>query len=151
MQVLNKLRKMPPVSKGNPAEVEQRIDDYFKLCEETKMPPSVEGLTLACGVSRVTLLKWQNDGYSEAGRIIARAKSVINACISTAALSGRLNPVYAIWQQKSNFQMSEKVSEEIAESMLIEKATQSQDLTIEQQLAGEGLVWDDSKQEFIDG
>jgi hypothetical protein len=69
------------------------------------MRPGVEGLALALGVSRQTLFNWsQGIKCSDKRRQIAEhAKALIAAYIEQVSLSGRLNPVTAIFLQKNWF------------------------------------------------
>ena len=74
----------------------------FKFCEEEERRPTVELLSAFLGVSRVALWKWQRDEESEAGRLIERAKAIINAFITELAMSGKAPYQYVIWNQKNN-------------------------------------------------
>lgn len=105
----DELRKLEPVRKNDPEGVKERLDYYFRFCEENALKPSVESLSLACGVSRQALWQWEQDTGSEAGRLIMQAKALINSILTDAAMSGRLNPVYAIWLQKNHFLYQDRV------------------------------------------
>lgn len=113
LEVLDGFRQLPPVSKNDVQELNRRLDGYFKACSDNGVLPTVESMCLTCGVSRQALWKWQQDG-SEAGKIIERAKEVINAILATSAICGKVNPVYAIWLQKNHFAYSDTQTLEIA-------------------------------------
>jgi hypothetical protein len=107
LQMFDRLRKMPPCRKSDPDMITQRIDEYFRLCTEYAVQPSVEGLTVAVGVSRETLWNWQQDKTSEAGRLVDSAKNLINAMLTDATMNGKVNCVFTIWMQKNNFKYAD--------------------------------------------
>ncbi len=104
---LDELRKLPPVRKQDPDKVRERLDFYFKYCEENGLKPSVEGMSLATGISRQGMWKWEQDEHSEAGQLITRAKSLINTILTEFAMDGKLAFPYAIWLQKNHFSYSD--------------------------------------------
>ncbi len=99
---LDEIMELPPCKKSEPEEVKKRIGMMFKFCEEEERRPTVELLSAFLGVSRVALWKWQRDEESEAGRLIERAKAIINAFITELAMSGKAPYQYVIWNQKNN-------------------------------------------------
>lgn len=106
LMVFNTFRRMPPVHKDEIEEIKKRLDDYFGICAENGIIPTVEAMGLIFGISRQTIWKWQKSDC-EAGRIVERAKEVINAMIATATINGKVNPVYSIWLQKNHFGYSD--------------------------------------------
>ena len=44
----------------NDDDVEQRVDDYFKFCEQSSLRPGVESLALALSVSRTAIWNWEH-------------------------------------------------------------------------------------------
>lgn len=107
LTMLNHFRQLPPVHKNEPEQIQSRLDEYFKACSEAGAVPTIESMSLALGVSRISLWKWANDDNSEAGQIIARAREMINATIATATAGGKLNAIYSIWLQKNHFNYSD--------------------------------------------
>lgn len=105
----DELRKLPPVRKQEPDKVRERLDFYFKYCEKYGLKPSVEAMALALGVRRQSLWVWEQDENSEAGQLVARAKSLINAVLTEFTMNGRLAFPYTIWLQKNHFQYADKV------------------------------------------
>lgn len=140
---LDELRKLPPVRKRDPAGVRERLDFYFETCQERGLKPTVESMVLALGITRQAAWEWQQEG-SEAGRLIERAKALINALLTQYAMDGKVAFPYVIWSQKNNFQYCDKVEvtavpgkEELETQNLLDK------------LDSEGLVWDENLSEFI--
>ncbi len=109
VSLFNELRKLPPVRKQEPDGVRERLNYYFKYCEERGLKPSVEGMALCLGTSRQNLWLWEQDEHSEAGQLITRAKSLINAVLTEFTMNGRLAFPYTIWLQKNHFQYADKV------------------------------------------
>ncbi|MGN0340150.1 MAG: terminase small subunit [Lachnospira sp.] len=122
LTVFDSFRRLPPVRKDDVPEINQRLDDYFKICSDNAIIPTVEGMTIALGVSRQSLWKWENTDY-EAGAIINRAKATINAMLTSATIQGKVNPVYSIWLQKNNFQYSD------TQTLQVENITDKKPLT----------------------
>lgn len=50
----------PDVNMKEPEQVKARIGQYFQICAEDDMKPSVAGMALAFGVDRKTLWCWCN-------------------------------------------------------------------------------------------
>lgn len=96
-------RKLKPVDKHDSKECSKRVDMFFKYCIENDCLPTVELLCLALGRSRQTLIEWQHDEGCENGKIVERAKAGINAMLTNMALTNKVNSVYVMFSQKSNF------------------------------------------------
>ena len=77
LTVFDSFRRLPPVHKEDVEEINKRLDDYFKMCSDNAIIPTVEAMELVLGVSRQSLWKWQQQ-ECEAGEIIGRAKAIIN-------------------------------------------------------------------------
>lgn len=143
--IMDGLRRLPPVSKGEPEAVRERLNYYFQYCADYGVKPSVESMTLALGKSRQSLWEWENDPKSKSGELIRRAKDLINAMLTTWTMSGKINPVYSIWLQKNNYGYSDTKTLEIKQAQP-EHATMSD---LEEQLEAAGLVWNEKKGEFV--
>lgn len=144
VEVMDGLRKLPPVHKNNPAEVRERLDHYFQYCADYGQKPSVEGLVLSTGVSRQTLWQWENDEKSKSGELVRRAKELINAMLVSWTMDGKLNAIFSIWLQKNHFSYSD--------NKVIEIKTQPEHATIsdlEAQLEENGLMWSEERKEYI--
>ena len=84
-QYLNKfdeILNLPPCKKNDAEGVRKRIIEMFEYCEKEGRRPTVELLSAFMGVSRMALWKWQQDPQSEAGRLVERAKELINVLIT---------------------------------------------------------------------
>ena len=84
-------------------EVEQRIDEYFKLCERSSIRPGVESLGLALSVSRTALWNWEHgvDCSPHRQQLIIKAKAFITAFLEQAMLNNKVYPGSAIFMLKN--------------------------------------------------
>lgn len=84
-------------------EVEQRINEYFRFCEESSVRPGVESLGLSLSVSRTAIWNWEHGINCSARRqeLIIKAKSFIMAYIEQCMLNNRLYPGSAIFLLKN--------------------------------------------------
>lgn len=142
--VIDKLRQFPPVRKNEPEEIRKRLDYFFEYCTDYDVKPSVEGMALCLGVTRQCLWAWESDQNSEAGRLVWRAKAVINTLLTTWTLDGKISPVTTIWLQKNNFGYSDAKTLEIKPPQMGRPA-----ISLEEQLKESGLVWDVEREEYV--
>lgn len=89
-------------------QVTQRITEYFQLCADNDMKPSVAGLALAFDVDRTTIYRWANNGdgskqLSERSRnSLKKAYKILNAQMEDYMQNGKINPVAGIFLMKNN-------------------------------------------------
>ena len=93
--------------------VNKRIYDYFNLCVADDMKPSVEGLSLAFGVTRKTIWAWVNGIDSkhmpdEVRDTLKKAYTALNAQMADYMQNGALNPVTGIFFMKNHFGYEDK-------------------------------------------
>ena len=103
--------KKPKVSGSDTEAVEERIEDYFRLCSERDALPTIEGMSLALGVDRSTLWNWSKGqgctrGTTEA---VQRAKTLLSAMDAELASKGKIQPVTYIFRSKNFYGLSDKV------------------------------------------
>ena len=102
VEKMDVLRNLPDFDHRDPVALEERLQTYFDFCIENDLRPTVDGLSLACGVSRVTLWQWQQQG-GQRGRLIENSKQLLAALLEQWAVCGRVNPATAIFLQKNHF------------------------------------------------
>lgn len=87
----------------NDDEVEERIDEYFRFCEQSSLRPGVESLSLALSVSRTALWNWEHGINCSQRRqqLIEKAKSFITAYLEQAMLGNKIYPGSAIFMLKN--------------------------------------------------
>ena len=93
--------------------VMERTRQYFQLCADDDMKPSVEGLALAYGINRRTLWRYANG--VDCGHIpdlckdtIKKAYVVLNAQMADYMQNGKINPVTGIFLMKNNMGYEDK-------------------------------------------
>lgn len=112
-----------------------RIDDYNKICEEYDIKPTIEGLALALGTDRKTLIAWyQKDciwiNETHLQEVISAEWQFINACHVTGMEEGTIDKVVGIFVGKNNFGYSnedpepkqQQININFSASQLIEEA-----------------------------
>ena len=73
-----KMWSWPAVDMTKPEAVTERIGNYFRICAEDDMKPSVAGMALAFGVDRKTLWCWCNgvDSATESRTTLKKSVSI---------------------------------------------------------------------------
>ena len=84
-------------------EVEQRIDEYFRFCEQSSIRPGVESLGLALSVSRTAIWNWEHgiDCSMRRQQLIVKAKAFIVSYIEQCMLNNKMYPGSAIFMLKN--------------------------------------------------
>jgi hypothetical protein len=104
------VRNMPEIDTSDPVQVKQRIDDYFALCVQHDIKPSVKGFLNSLRVAKSTLWEWRQGNY-RAGthqQIICEAYDVLEALWEDYMMNGKINPVSGIFLGKNNFGYQDK-------------------------------------------
>lgn len=105
------IRQWPVIDISDPIAVENRINEYFVLCMQDDMKPSVKGLENALRVSRTTIWEWKQGNYRAGTHqaIICEAYDVMEALWQDYMQNGKINPVSGIFLGKNLFtQYSDK-------------------------------------------
>lgn len=102
-----KMWDWPAVDMTKSEEVSKRIGQYFQICAEDDMKPSVAGMALAFGIDRRTLWKWVNgidSAYitAESRVTLKKAYQFLNAQMENYMQNGKINPVAGIFLMKNN-------------------------------------------------
>lgn len=109
------IARFPKIDVNNPVQLSERLTDYFQLCVDHDMKPAVAGMALAFGLDRRRLWEINNDvaGRSvsmpqECRDIIKTAYNSLEVLWESYSLSGKINPVTAIFLGKNNFGYQDK-------------------------------------------
>ena len=104
------VRSMPPINTSDPVQVEQRIHDYFALCVENDVKPTVKGFLNSLRVAKSTLWEWKTGGFRAGTHqaIICEAYDVLEALWEDYMMNGKINPVSGIFLGKNNFGYADK-------------------------------------------
>ena len=104
------IRNMPEIDTSDPVQVQQRISDYFTLCTQNDVKPTVKGFLNSLRVAKSTLWEWKHGNY-RAGthqQIICEAYDVLEALWEDYMMNGKINPVSGIFLGKNNFGYQDK-------------------------------------------
>lgn len=114
---------------NNTGQVEIAIKNYFTLCQEDKVKPTISGLAMSLGVNRKTLLKYASGETRVNNReAIATALQTIEVFDETMLKQGLMPALAGIFIFKNNYGYTDKTEvvtgtdelsdEEIAERYL---------------------------------
>lgn len=134
--------KLEKVDMTNPEEIDKRIVDYFSICSEDDMKPSVAGLALAFGVDRKTLQRWCNGVESayipdENRLTLKKAYQFLNAQMENYMQNGKINPVAGIFLMKNNMGYEDKQEMVLTPNKLDDTIDKKQ---LEERIAGSVIV-----------
>lgn len=85
-----------------PEELQEKIDEYFKDCEEEGRPLTITGLALAVDTDRARLLDYQNKIGGDYNTIITKAKLMCQNFADEFLFRGK-NVAGAIFSLKNNY------------------------------------------------
>lgn len=105
------LVKLPKVDMSDEEQVSNRIFEYFEICEQNDMKPSVTGLALALDVDRRYLweLREGKRGKNPAvADTLKRAMTLLDNQMVDYMQNGKINPVSGIFLMKNNFGYADK-------------------------------------------
>lgn len=110
-RAISHLRKVAalgtPFDLDNDVEgVAQRIEEYFIICEQDDVRPSIAELALAFGMSRRDLYRWRKGerGKNPVVRnLLNQAVNVLEALMEQYMMTGMVNPVSGIFLMRNNY------------------------------------------------
>ena len=100
------LYKLGKVDMSDPVAVENRVGEYFTICAQNDMKPSVAGLALALGIDRVSVYKYREGIYGKSQDVsntLKRACSFLDAQMNDYMQNGKINPVAGIFLLKNSY------------------------------------------------
>lgn len=113
-----KMWDWPAVDMTKPEAVTERIGNYFRICAEDDMKPSVAGMALAFGMDRRRLWEIANGVVGtnsvthsvapEARDALKKAYYFLNAQMENYMQNGKINPVAGIFLMKNNMGYADK-------------------------------------------
>ncbi len=106
-----RLADLPKVNLTDAKEVAQRVVDYFTICADDDMKPSVAGLALAMDIDRRYL--WEiREGRKgknpEVADTLKKAMKLLDLQMVDYMQNGKINPVSGIFLMKNNFGYADK-------------------------------------------
>lgn len=98
---------LPDIDTNDVEQVQKRVDEYFQICAERGMKPSVSGLAMALGTDRRRLWEWVNGKNEGKPRAVTdtlkKAYQILNFAMEEYMQNGKINPVSGIFLMKNNF------------------------------------------------
>ena len=88
-------------------EVEEKINAYFKYCEDKDKPYTMSGLAYYLDVDRKTLLNYSKE--EEFFHAIKKARDRVQMQLEENALLNKGNPTFTIFNLKNNFDWKDKI------------------------------------------
>lgn len=98
------LSALPKISMTDAQAVAQRVTEYFRICEQDDIKPSVAGLCLALDTDRQYLWELRTKGKNpEVADILKKATKTLELQLINNFQSGKINPVAGIFLLKNHF------------------------------------------------
>ena len=110
-----KLFNLPPIDLKDPAQVNERLNEFFRIHAEADMKPTVSGMGMALGLDRRRL--WEiktgvgdrnQDLPTSTRDSIKRAYEYMEILWENYMQNGKINPVSGIFLGKNNFGYQDK-------------------------------------------
>lgn len=104
------VRDMPPIDTRDPQQVRSRISEYFTLCAEFDMKPTVKGFLNALKLAKQTVWEWKQGNYRAETHqaVILEAYDLLEELWENYMQNGKINPVAGIFLGKNNFGYADK-------------------------------------------
>lgn len=117
--ILQHIRKIQQIRKPSvqfPNTIQRACDEYFNLCEEDGVKPSVAGLSLALGTNRTTLLSWVRGDISiESADVVRNYFNLLEIFDETALKDNRVNALAGVFNAKNNYDYKDQVEHKIVD------------------------------------
>ena len=112
------LFQMPPIDLKDPEQVNNRLNEFFKIHAEADMKPTVSGMGMALGLDRRRLWEIKTGNYHSSRGLsdlptlttdsIKRAYEYMEILWENYMQNGKINPVSGIFLGKNNFGYQDK-------------------------------------------
>ena len=101
-----RLASLPAVSTKDAEQVRNRTVEYFTICAEEDMKPSITGLAVSLGIDRRRL--WEiregvKGGNGEVADVLKKATALLDLQMVNYMQNGKINPVAGIFMMKNHF------------------------------------------------
>ena len=113
-----KLFNLPPIDLKDPTQVNDRLNEFFKIHAEADMKPTVSGMGMALGLDRRRLYEIKTGNYHTSKGLselptsttvaIKRAYEYMEILWENYMQNGKINPVSGIFLGKNNFGYQDK-------------------------------------------
>ena len=113
-----RLFNLPPIDLKDPAQVNDRLNEFFQIHAEADMKPTVSGMGMALGLDRRRLYEIKTGNYHTSKGLaelptlttvsIKRAYEYMEILWENYMQNGKINPVSGIFLGKNNFGYQDK-------------------------------------------
>ena len=113
-----KLFNLPPIDLKDPEQVNDRLNEFFKIHADADMKPTVSGMGMALGLDRRRLWEIKTGNFNGNGKysnlptstqdFIKRAYEYMEILWENYMQNGKINPVSGIFLGKNNFGYQDK-------------------------------------------
>jgi len=98
---------------GPPEVVEERINEYFAICQETHQFPSIKALSLYIGVPFSVVKSYLNDPTSRYYNMLSVANDLCHVMLEQGAINNKVNPATYMFTAANYYGMKNTQSVEI--------------------------------------
>lgn len=106
------IAKWEPINIESDEEVVKRLDDYFALCVENDIKPTVTGMANSLKINKKTLYDWHNgitrNQTDTRKQIIDVYYGMLEELYEDYMMNGKVNPVSGIFMGKNHFGYEDK-------------------------------------------
>ena len=122
-----KLFNLPPIDLKDPAQVNERLNEFFTIHAEADMKPTVSGMGMALGLDRRRLWEIKTGNFGTQKSLedlptstkdsIKRAYEYMELLWENYMQNGKINPVSGIFLGKNNFGYQDKTEYVVTPNM----------------------------------
>lgn len=94
-----------PYAFQNLEVTEKEIDDYFQLCSDKEVVPTITTLALWLGVNKDTIYEHANNSSSPFSDLFKNVISYCHSLMQNGAIDGKINPVTYFFISKNDYGM----------------------------------------------
>lgn len=94
-----------PYAFGNIDELQEQMQEYFDLCTNQQVVPTITSLALWLGVDRNTIYDHANNSNSPFSCVMKNTVNYLHSIMQSGTIDGKINPVTYIFISKNDYGM----------------------------------------------
>ena len=94
------------------------ISDYFKLCNDYNMQPTIASLCVYCGIHKDTLYSLAKNPNCQYADLLQKAIDICHSYLENGALSGTIAPLLMIFLGKNYYNLTDNSTVNLTTSLL---------------------------------
>lgn len=110
------------------------ISDYFKLCNDYNMQPTIASLCVYCGIHKDTLYSLAKNPNCTYADHLQKAINICHSYLENGALSGTIAPLLMIFLGKNYYNMTDNSTVNLTTSLLDNTTSQNTMNIVKEQL-----------------